>query len=87
MSEHEDQPKTIPSLRDTGEAATPEQEERQTQSPEAGYPVGEQAQKPYGGVPDKSHPEDIGSTPSDEAGAEDVTQQPSRPADPESGAD
>jgi hypothetical protein len=39
MSEKEDQPKTIPSLRDTGEAMTEEEQARKTASPEIGYPA------------------------------------------------
>ncbi len=56
-------------------------------SPEPGYPV--EQTEPHGGAPAHAHehPEDIGSTPSDEQGEEEVTQQPSAPPDPESGAD
>ena len=48
MSAKEDEPKTIPSLRDTGEAMTDEEEARKTASPEAGYPAGDT--EPYEGL-------------------------------------
>jgi hypothetical protein len=81
----EDTPETIPSLRDIGEEATPEQKERQKVSPEPGYPVGDT--DPLGGAaPSKEHPEDIAPTASDEDEGEDgVTQSPGTPADPASG--
>jgi hypothetical protein len=41
MDEKEGEPRTIPSLRDTGEAMTEEEEARKTASPEAGYPAGD----------------------------------------------
>ncbi len=47
MSEKEDEPRTIPSLRDTGEAMT-EEEARKTASPETGYPTGDT--EPYEGL-------------------------------------
>jgi hypothetical protein len=39
MSDDEQQPTTIPSLKDTGEAMTEEERRRKTQSPDEGYPV------------------------------------------------
>jgi hypothetical protein len=48
MSEKEDEPKTIPSLRDTGEAMTEEEQARKTSSPETGYPAGDT--EPYEGL-------------------------------------
>jgi hypothetical protein len=41
MSEEEDEPRTIPSLRDTGEAMTEDEEARKSASPGAGYPAGD----------------------------------------------
>jgi hypothetical protein len=41
MSDQEDPPETIPSLRDTGEAMTEEEEQRRTTSPEAGDQAGD----------------------------------------------
>ena len=80
MSERED---THQSGRDSGDRPHPASDE-QAESPEPGYPVGDT--KPLGGeVPSKEHPEDIGSTPSDEEGSEDVTETPGAPADPDSG--
>jgi hypothetical protein len=51
MSENADEPKTIPSLRDTGEAMTQEEEARKTASPKTGYPAGDT--EPYEGVTGK----------------------------------
>jgi hypothetical protein len=69
--------KTIPSLKDTGEDATPAQQQRQTESPAEGYPAGPEAAKPYGDeVPDKRHPEDVGPG---GAGTDDATQSPGTP--------
>jgi hypothetical protein len=48
MSDEEDEPKTIPSLRDTGEAMTEEEQARKTASPETGYPAGDT--EPYEGL-------------------------------------
>ena len=48
MTEHEDKPQTIPSLKDTGEDMTEEQQARKTKSPEDGYPAATTA--PYGGL-------------------------------------
>jgi hypothetical protein len=63
---------------------SPEEGEHMS-SPGEGYPAGET--EPHGDdVPDASHPEDIGSTPSDEPD-EDVTESPGGPADPDTGAD
>ena len=44
----QDEPRTIPSLRDTGEAPTEEEEARQTASPDTGYPAGDT--EPYDGL-------------------------------------
>jgi hypothetical protein len=41
MSDQEDKPKTIPSLRDTGEAMTEEEMRRKSSSPEAGDQAGD----------------------------------------------
>ena len=47
---HDDEPgTTIPSLKDTGEDMSPEQKERRTQSPDAGYPAGQP--QAYDGTP------------------------------------
>ena len=48
MSDQDDEPKTIPSLRDTGEAMTPEETARKATSPETGYPAGDT--EPYEGL-------------------------------------
>jgi hypothetical protein len=48
MSDQEDQPQTIPSLRETGKAMSEEEERRQSSSPEAGHPAGET--EPPGGA-------------------------------------
>jgi hypothetical protein len=41
MSNQEEEAETIPSLRDTGEDMTEEEEARKATSPEAGYPAGD----------------------------------------------
>jgi hypothetical protein len=38
MSNHQDEPETIPSLKDTGEDMSEEEQARKTQSPPPGYP-------------------------------------------------
>jgi hypothetical protein len=38
MSNHQDEPETIPSLKDTGEDLSGEEQARKTQSPPPGYP-------------------------------------------------
>lgn len=48
MSDQEEEPQTIPSLRDTGEAMTEGEEARKTTSPETGYPAGDT--EPYEGL-------------------------------------
>ena len=48
MSDQDDEPKTIPSLRDTGEAMTPEETARKATSPGTGYPAGDT--EPYEGL-------------------------------------
>ena len=69
--------RTVPSLEDTGEDATPAQKQRQTESPAQGYPAGEKAATPYGDeVPSKEHPEDVGAG---GAGTDDPTQSPGTP--------
>ena len=41
MSDEENTPTTIPSLKDTGEAMTEDELRRKTESPDEGYPVGD----------------------------------------------
>jgi hypothetical protein len=41
MSDEDSAPSTIPSLKDTGEAMTEEEQQRKTESPGEGYPVGD----------------------------------------------
>jgi hypothetical protein len=41
MSDEESAPKTIPSLKDTGEAMTEDEQRRKTESPGEGHPVGD----------------------------------------------
>lgn len=48
MSDQEEEPQTIPSLRGMGEAMTEEEEARKTTSPEAGYPAAKT--EPYEGL-------------------------------------
>ena len=48
MTEHEDDPQTVPTVKDTDAAMTDEQRARQTRSPEDGYPVG--TTDPQGGL-------------------------------------
>ena len=40
MTDHEDKPKTVPSVSDTDQAVTEEQRARASESPEVGYPAG-----------------------------------------------
>ncbi|MEA2322628.1 MAG: hypothetical protein QOD81_2478 [Solirubrobacteraceae bacterium] len=61
MSDQQDEPQTIPSLRETGEAMSEEEEARKTSSPGAGHPAGDT--EPYGGLEGDEGRDNAGVTP------------------------